>query len=165
MESPPGFLVRTGSEQLPQFYSPRQCSASQGDSRVSFWGLYFVFYAWFQFKPIFKVPTPDKQKGSKIYPLVLFPTHSKIEGDQNSREWTFAQLGGWAPGFHCDKVKGNHQAVAPLNWPGWSHLRFPLVWSPVRLRCVNVRNKCKIWIKEATLFICLLFFFIQLHTC
>lgn len=128
-EAPLGFPVRAGSEQLPQFYSTLCSSAF-----LSFWGLYFVFYAWFQFGPIFKVPNSDKQKGEKIYPLVLFPTHSKIEGSQHSQEQTLVQLGAWRLVSIVTRQGEIIGSITTRITQTRSLVCFPLLWRLARLQ-------------------------------
>lgn len=101
-----GCLFRAEAEQVPSFLSTLSHSLPKADSGVSAWSLYFVFYSWCQLWNHIQ-GTPDKSKGDKIYPLVLFSSHSKIE----SREFS-------GTGRHsderlhtcclCDKVRGNH---------------------------------------------------------
>lgn len=95
-ESLLGFLVRAGSEQLPYLYSTLHLclpGKQRGVLLRASLAVLCLISIWIH------IQASDKQNGDKIYPLVLFPTHSKIEGCQSSQEQTSAQLGGWAPGF------------------------------------------------------------------
>lgn len=91
-----GCLFGAEAEQVPSFLSTLSHSLPKADSRVSAWSLCFVFYSWCQVW-IHIQGTPDKSKGDKIYPLVLFSSHSKIA----SREFSGA-------GMHSDRRQRVH---------------------------------------------------------
>ena len=74
----------------------------------------------------FKVPNPDKQKGDKIYPLVLFPTHSKIEGSQSSQERTLVQPGAWRLVSIVTTSGEIIRQYYHQNCPGWESTPQPL---------------------------------------
>lgn len=101
-----GCLFGAEAEQVPSFLSTLSHSPPKADSGVSAWSLCFVFYSWCQVW-IHIQGTLDKSKGDKIYPLVLFSSHSKIASRELSgvgrhsdrRQRTCC---------HWDKVRGNH---------------------------------------------------------
>lgn len=101
-----GCLFRAEAEQEPSFLSTLSHTLPKADSGVSAWSLYFVFSSWCQLW-IHIQGTPDKSKGDKIYPLVLFSSHSKIESSEFSGTGMLSD-GSLCTCCHCDKVRGNH---------------------------------------------------------
>lgn len=90
------------------FFSTLSHSLPEADSGVSPQGFYSVFYSWRWYESIFKV-LQASQREIKIYPLVLFSSHSKIE----SREFSGTGMHSDRRASTCchgDRVRGNHQS-------------------------------------------------------